>query len=162
MIVRATTTLKIPARAAWELLKLRDTFLYITRGAMCFKGAESWPEVLMAPGVEIETVAYPLCFLPGSPHTIRIVRVDEETMEVDTEEFGGLIRVWNHSMKVEPVSDSRCRYSDRIELHAGLLTPLIWLLANLFYRYRQSRWRRLTAKSAADAQAGDAGYLSDF
>ena len=146
MIVYAATTLDVPADTAWELLRRRSNFLFITRGAMCFQGTESWPEILMAEGVEIETVARPLCFLPGTHHTIRIVRVDGEAMEIDTEESGGFIRVWNHSMQVEAISDSRCRYSDRIDVRAGILTPLIWLLASLFYRYRQYRWRRFIAR----------------
>jgi hypothetical protein len=34
MVVRAATALGIPARVAWDALKRRDTFLYITRGAV--------------------------------------------------------------------------------------------------------------------------------
>ncbi len=151
MIVRAATTLEIPARVAWDTLKRRDTFLYLTRGAMRYRDADSWPEILLAPGVEIRTTVFPLGIPPGSPHTFRIVRVDEGAMEIDTHESGGFIRTWNHSMKVEPVLDDRCRYTDRIELDAGPLTPLVWLVASLFYRYRQSRWRRLAWQLGAGA-----------
>lgn len=151
MVVRVATDLKVPARVAWEALKRRDTFLFITRGAMRYRGADSWPETLMATGTEIETIVYPLRILPGSPHTFRIVRVDEHQMEVDTEEHGGVIRAWNHSMKVEPLAESRCRYHDRIKLNAGPLTPMVWLFASLFYRYRQARWRRLALSLAAHA-----------
>jgi hypothetical protein len=125
MTVQATTFLEIPSQVAWDSLKRRDTFLFITRGAMRYQGADSWPEILMVPGVQVETVVYPLRFLPGSPYTFRIVRVDEDKMEIDTEESGGFIRVWNHSMKVKPASASRSRYSDRIELRAGSLTPIV-------------------------------------
>lgn len=149
MVVRAATDLEIPAETGWELLKRRDTFLFITRGAMRYRGADTWPEILMAPGVEIETIVHPLWVLPGSPHTFRIVRVDEGSMAVDTEESGGFIQAWNHSMKVRPVSGSRCRYEDRIELRAGPVTPIVWLFASLFYRYRQSRWRRLASSPEA-------------
>ena len=145
MLVQTSTMLNISASGAWELLKLRDTFLYVTSPAIRFDGAEDWPQTLMSTEVAFTTVAYPLRHLPGSAHTVRIVRVDEEAMEVDTEEFGGLIRTWNHSMKIEPISPSRCRYSDRVVLDAGLLTPFFWLFASLFYAYRQSRWRRLTS-----------------
>ena len=143
MLVRAATVLELPAGRAWELLKRRDTFLFLTRGAMRYDGADAWPETLMAPGVEIHTVVRPFGLPPGTPHTFRIVRVDEDAMEIETRESGGVIRVWNHAMKVEPIADDRCRYRDRIEIRAGLLTPLVWLFASLFYRYRQARWRRL-------------------
>lgn len=148
MIVRATTSLELPAQVAWELLKRRDTFLFITGGAMGYRGSEAWPEILMTPGMRVETVVSPLGILPGSSHSIHIVHVDEEDMRIETEESGGFIQVWNHSMKIEPESESRCRYSDRIELHAGTLTSIIWLFASLFYRYRQGRWRRLASSLA--------------
>jgi len=34
-----------------------------------------------------------------------------------------------------------CR--DRVANNAGILTPCIWLFAQLFYRHRQRRWRQL-------------------
>ncbi len=106
--------------------------------------------ILMVSGVEIHTIVHALRMLPGTPHTFRIVRVDEDEMQIDTKESGRSIRAWNHSMKVQPISESRCRYEDRIELQAGPLTPLVWAFASLFYRYRQSRWRRLLASLSAN------------
>jgi hypothetical protein len=40
-------------------------------------------------------------------------------------------------------------YTDQVEIQAGLLTPLVWALASIFYRYRQFRWRRLVAADFA-------------
>ncbi|MFO7859839.1 MAG: hypothetical protein R6U41_01320 [Desulfosalsimonas sp.] len=34
-------------------------------------------------------------------------------------------------------------YTDKIEISAGLLSPLIWLFAHVFYRHRQRRWKLL-------------------
>ena len=145
MIVYRTSILDLTAEQAWCALKRRDTFLFITRGAMSYRGSESWPEILMSPGVEIRTVVYPFGFLPGSAHTFKIVSVDEVAREITTKEHGGLIRTWNHTMKIEPVSDRCCRYSDRVEIDAGALTVVVWSIAQVFYRYRQRRWRILAA-----------------
>lgn len=30
-----------------------------------------------------------------------------------------------------------------VEIRAGVLTPLVWLFAQVFFRYRQMRWRSL-------------------
>ena len=145
MIVHRTSTLDLSAQQAWQALKLRDTFLFITRGVMSYRGSESWPEVLMSPGAEICTVVYPLGFLPGSVHTFKIFSVDETAREINTNEHGGLIRAWNHTMKIEPVSEVHCRYSDRIEIDAGIWTVAMWSFAQFFYRYRQQRWQILAA-----------------
>jgi len=145
MIVYRTSTLDASAEQAWQALKLRDTFLFITRGVMSYRGSESWPELLMSPGVEIWTVVYLLGFLPGTVHTFKIVSVDDTAREINTNEHGGLICIWNHTMKIDPVSDLCCRYSDRIEIDAGSLTPVMWSFAHFFYRYRQRRLKILAA-----------------
>ena len=71
------------------LLKRRDTFLYVTRGLMRYDGAETWPELLLAPDVSIHTAVHPFHWLPGSRHRFRVVRVAEELMEIDTVESVG-------------------------------------------------------------------------
>ncbi|MFM7785273.1 MAG: hypothetical protein ACKPE6_11630 [Gammaproteobacteria bacterium] len=55
-----------------------------------------------------------------------------------------LIPVWDHLITLVPV-ESGVRYRDQLEVKAGLLTPFIWLFAQVFYRHRQRRWRRLVA-----------------
>jgi hypothetical protein len=64
-------------------------------------------------------------------------------MEILTHESGGLISVWNHQMAVESKPDGQSVYSDVVEIRAGVFTPLVWLYANIFYRYRQMRWQLL-------------------
>jgi len=41
-----------------------------------------------------------------------------------------------------------CSYTDEVEIEAGVFTPLVWLYANLLYRYRQLRWKVLISKQA--------------
>ncbi len=40
-------------------------------------------------------------------------------------------------------------YRDRVEIDAGLLTPVVAALARVFYRHRQGRWRALAARGFA-------------
>lgn len=37
----------------------------------------------------------------------------------------------------------RCRYTDRIEMEAGVLGPVLWLGSLVFFLHRQRRLRRL-------------------
>jgi hypothetical protein len=60
--------------------------------------------------------------------------------------YGRLIAVWDHLITIEPAMDG-VRYRDRVTVRAGLLTPMVWLFAQLFYRHRQRRWRRLAANN---------------
>lgn len=45
-------------------------------------------------------------------HEIRIVRFDDERREALTNERGGPIKKWEHSIKMEALSESSCRYTD--------------------------------------------------
>ena len=69
--------------------------------------------------------------------------MDDQARELYSNEMGGAIRVWNHLIKIEPESDATCRYTDQIDIRAGWMTLGVWLYAHVFYRYRQSRWKRL-------------------
>jgi hypothetical protein len=160
-LVQATTTIALPADSVWERLKQKSTFLYLTRGMVGYPGAESWPEVLFLPGAIIPMQIRPFNVGPATKHEVRVVRVDEGICMVETEEHGGLVDVWRHRMTVEPISAGECRYSDRVEVRAGWLTPLVWAFASVFYRYRQRRWRQLPGQPQDVAGLGDVASRSD-
>lgn len=55
-----------------------------------------------------------------------------------------LIPVWDHLITIEPHPGGSL-YRDQVDVSAGVLTPLIWMFAQVFYRHRQRRWLRLAA-----------------
>jgi hypothetical protein len=55
-----------------------------------------------------------------------------------------LIPVWDHVITIQP-TEGGVRYRDEVTVSARVLTPLIWLFAQLFYRHRQRRWLRLAS-----------------
>ena len=94
--------------------------------------------------VEGDELSGRVCFLgvlPAWTHTLRLVRV--APLELASEEHGGPVSAWNHRLLFEPTGERSCRYTDRVEVRAGLLTPAVALFAMFIYRYRQARWRRL-------------------
>ena len=91
---------------------------------------------------------YAFGLVPLWMHSLKFERIDDVRMELATSESGGVISVWNHLIEVEEESSVSCRYSDKVEIKAGLLTPFVWLFAQLFYRFRQRRWRLLAKKGS--------------
>lgn len=152
VVVSISTKLPLPADEAWQMLTRKSTFLYITRGMVGYSGAEAWPERLFCPRALIVTKLRLLHFLPPTPHVVEIVRVDDAAMQVETSERGGPVRSWKHQMKVEALRSDLCRYTDRVEIQAGLLTPAVWIFACIFYYYRQMRWRML-ARTCLQSQS---------
>lgn len=146
MTVRVSSHLPAPVEQVWELLLRKDTLLTITRGVVSYADSEQWPERLFNCGTALTMQVRLFGCGPASPHKVRVVRVDEAEREIETEEHGGLVSAWNHRMHVEAVSTVESRYTDTIELRAGLLTPVAWSFACLFYWYRQRQWRNLLAE----------------
>ncbi len=57
---------------------------------------------------------------------------------------GTLIKKWDHQITVDP-SETGTLYRDQVTIEAGIFTFFIWAFAQLFYRHRQRRWRKLVA-----------------
>ena len=53
-----------------------------------------------------------------------------------------LVSRWDHWITIDSAPGG-CRYTDKVEIEAGIVTPLVWAFAWLFYRHRQRRWQRL-------------------
>jgi hypothetical protein len=62
-----------------------------------------------------------------------------------------LIRVWDHRIELTDFY-GMTRYADVVEVRAGVLTPLAWAFAQVFYRHRQRRLNRLVARGALERQ----------
>ena len=69
---------------------------------------------------------------------------------------GALARRWDHLITIEPAGPGRTRYTDRVEVEAGPLTPLVWAFARAFYAHRQRRWQRLVARGFRYSEAATA------
>jgi hypothetical protein len=74
-------------------------------------------------------------------HTINVIEFGSE--RILTHENDRHVAAWNHEITLEDTGDSYTRYTDIVEIHAGVKTLFIWLWANRFYRHRQKRWREL-------------------
>ena len=62
--------------------------------------------------------------------------------------YSNLIKVWDHKIRLEDFH-GMTRYTDEVEVHAGLLTLPAWLFAFAYYRHRQRRLNRLVASRFA-------------
>ncbi|MBF0119681.1 MAG: hypothetical protein HQK79_12655 [Desulfobacterales bacterium] len=142
MIAIIQSYFETSADKAWELLKKTDTFLFITHGFLDFTNKKKWPEEFYN-GLEINTKLIFFNILPAWKHCLKITKINELDKELYSNECGGFINTWNHLIKIEPETDCRCKYTDQVEINAGFLTPAVWLYANIFYRYRHYRWKKL-------------------
>jgi ligand-binding SRPBCC domain-containing protein len=142
-----------PASAdeVWEILLRPETLAQITRGMISYEPVEVPDEIKegSVARLKVRTLNLP----PAMDYEIRFMRIDPEGHQVLTHEHGGVIRRWVHRITIEPLSAGRCLYTDRIDIDAGALTPLVGAFARIFYRVRQRRWQKLLGPSRSAAGA---------
>ena len=63
--------------------------------------------------------------------------------------FSKLVKTWDHWITIMPNDNGGTRYTDEIEVQAGIFAPVVWAFAWVFYRHRQHRWRGLARTLAA-------------
>jgi hypothetical protein len=87
-----------------------------------------------------------LKIIPLGSHQIKVIKIDRKSNTLVTNESGSLSPVWNHTVTFSQIGQRKLRYTDEIEIGAGMLTAAVWLFAHLFYRHRQRRWKRLLSQ----------------
>ena len=68
------------------------------------------------------------------------------------------LKMWDHKMAVapDPAGTGRTLYRDKLEVHAGLLTPAAWYGLWAFWQWRGHRLQQLAPTWAFDPPAGGA------
>ena len=143
--IRIETDLPTDADRVWEAMQQAASFLYITRGVLGFPALAGRTEPVRA-GEVASGWLFAFHVIPAYRHTIEVREVDAQSRSIVTHEHGGVLRRWDHTLHVEPTGEGRCRYSDTVVIDAGVLTPVVCIVATGLYRYRQRRWQRLVRK----------------
>ena len=141
MKVRVSTFLDISVNRAWATVTQTRTFHHVTHGLLSFRSAKSFPSEWHE-GDQLEFKLYLFNVIPWWRHQLRVAHLDNERHELRLEGSGGPISVWNHTMRIERIAETLCLYTDELELRAGVFTPVAWLFAHSFYRYRQRRLKK--------------------
>jgi ligand-binding SRPBCC domain-containing protein len=148
--VKVSTTFSSSADKVWALVRKSDTLLFVTRGFLGFSGSHRFPTEWREGSTENTRLMF-FGLIPAWKHSITFQEIDDSRRVLFTKEGGGLVPVWNHLIQVTPEQNETCSYTDDVEVKAGVLTLLVWLYANIFYRYRQFRWRLLLRRTPQHA-----------
>lgn len=143
--IELTTELDAPAERVWAELQTPRLLNHVVKPVLYFRPVSpaQWPDRWEARRYRVQMLGFgvlplgrqwvDISFPSGEP-PVRVVRDNGR---------GDLVTVWDHWIEIAPLADGRTRYTDRVFVEAGLLTPFVWLFALLFYAHRQSRWRAL-------------------
>jgi ligand-binding SRPBCC domain-containing protein len=143
--VELSTRLECAPEDVWERVRTAAVLMHVAAPLIRFvpKASSPFPRV-WAPG---EYRAWMRLFgvLPIGWQAVVISEPapDGETRFIRDNGYGPLVRRWDHWITIAPDVNGTTRYTDRVEIEAGLLTPLIVTFARVFYAHRQRRWRAL-------------------
>ncbi len=140
--IHLETTLPTGAERVWRAMQSPVTFLYVCKGMFGVPALAGRAEPLRV-GERGTAWLFAFHLIPAYRHTIEVTEVDEANRTVRTHEHGGMLRVWNHTLHVEPIDENTCRYSDTLDIDAGRATGFVAAVAVGIFRYRQRRWRKL-------------------
>ena len=143
--VALATTLACTPDEAWSRVQTSALLLHVAAPLIRFtpKGGTRFPAT-WAPG-EYRAWMWLFGIIPAGWQAVVISEPapQGETRFIRDNGYGPLIRRWDHWIAISPGANGTTRYSDRVEIEAGLLTPLIAGFARVFYAHRQRRWRKL-------------------
>lgn len=141
MRVTVSSVLPAPIEDCWGLLQHTSTLLFVAEGVMTYDNAATLPDTWEVG--QTVNLRPRLWGKSQGDHFVRVVTVDHDNHTIVTNEHGGPITVWNHTMHLVEIRPDVCRYTDTIEIEAGWQTPIVWLFAQYFYRHRHARWQQL-------------------
>lgn len=143
----------LPAGQVWALTLRTATMLYVLRGLLDFPALKDRRHPITEGEYGTGWVRL-FHLIPVARWSIHVHTVDADFRVIATEECGGVFRRWAHTLHVTPIDPVSCRYSDIVELDAGVFTPIAVPMVRAIFWYRHRRWRRLAAVIASSPSGG--------
>lgn len=147
-LIEISTLLQAPLDQVAQHTARPALLAYVAAPLLQFRLVEPahWPEQ-WADGGQYRVHVWQFGIIPLGWQIIRtqIVSAQADRFVFRDRGQGMLAKTWDHTITLIKVSDTTTQYSDKIEIKAGLLTPIVVGFAAIFYRWRQHRWHKLIA-----------------
>lgn len=147
MKVNLPTTIELPPEVVWAEVQTAPLMLHISWPLVRFVPASKEPLDSYKPGGRYLIKLRLFGFLPfGSQWIVPSLHEPEDgtwPKRIRDDGHSAIIRKWDHWITITPNPDGTTCYRDEVDISAGILTPIVWAFAHLFYSHRQRRWRAL-------------------
>ncbi|SMX34253.1 hypothetical protein [Actibacterium lipolyticum] len=138
-VVELDHSYKVPARKLWALAIDLDALAEVSKKVVRFTGL---PSGQCETGQEIDVKVSLFGLLPAQPYHMTVLECDHDTMTLRSNEQGAGVKRWQHTLTVREDGDTATLH-DRIEIDAGVLTPLFARWARHLYSQRHKPRQRL-------------------
>ncbi|WP_298938503.1 SRPBCC family protein [uncultured Ruegeria sp.] len=138
-IVTVQNDYPVSASRLWALATDYASLSEVMEGLVSFEGL---PAGRTQTGQRLEVMVSLFGKLPSQPYRMEVLECDNQRMILRSSERGAGVKTWLHSLSVTEI-ESGSRLHDRIEIDAGMLTPVFALWARYLYRARHKPRLRL-------------------
>ena len=145
MRIRLTTELDCPKERAWQAVQTTRLLEYIAAPLVRFDPLQPsrLPETWVEGSYQVRMKIFGWFSFGKHWIVISVPQCREHLYQIRDNGHGDRISRWDHWITIQDAPDGRTQYMDQVEIEAGLLTPVVWLFSQIFYRHRQRRWRNL-------------------
>lgn len=151
MTIERSIVLDAPPERVWAEVQRPALLAHVARPLVAFEPVD--PPAFPARWAERDYRVRVRLFgvVPLGEQVIGIERLpaEGEVRRLRDNGHSALVRRWDHLIAVAPAGPGRTRYTDRVEVEAGPLTPVVAAFARVFYAHRQRRWARLARRGFA-------------
>jgi ligand-binding SRPBCC domain-containing protein len=146
MRVTVKSILKCPVEKVWSEVQKPSVLQRITwpLAKITSAGPAPFPSAWKV-GEKYQCKIALFALLPTGTRELVFEKIDHDRHFIQTRERDPIVKRWDHTMSFAE-GEGGTVYVDQIDLDASLLTPAVWLYAQLFYRYRHLRWHALARR----------------
>ncbi len=142
--VKVTSIFPANRKTVHTLLQSFDILRQITYPYITFKPLNEGKDFQWEIGKTFVFKTKLLGFIPFGTHRIKIIEFNDHL--VRSNETNTFVKVWNHDIILREVGKNFTEYTDRVEIRAGIITNIVYIWANSFYRHRQDKWIKILKK----------------
>jgi hypothetical protein len=82
-------------------------------------------------------------FIPFGNHKIILETIDTGINVIKSKECNNIVKIWNHKITLENYGGKITKYTDEVEIYAGIFTLFIASWGIIFYKHRQKKWKKI-------------------
>ncbi|MDQ0114865.1 hypothetical protein [Paenibacillus harenae] len=142
MLVKVMSVFNCDSEKLFHEVKKSKSLVYIGKPLVKFVQLPKHPLPEVWEDGKYPIKMYILGFIPMGKQWI-VISVHNDNKRIRDNGYSNLIKKWDHNIHLTDIGDNKTLYVDTIDINAGILTYFIVLFANVFYRWRQKRWRKL-------------------
>ena len=131
------------AEKIWDKLLDIETLIYICKPMATFKPITNEINMKWELNREYLFKLFIFGIIPLGNHRIILEKIDEINRIVISKEHNNIVKIWNHKIKMESKENNKIKYTDEVEIYAGMFTLFVAFWGIIIYKHRQKNGKKL-------------------